>query len=819
MVIKKLYLKGYDRLFLNNIKEIEYVPTEKTQMIIGSNGCGKSSLISQLTPLPANLKKDYLDGGGKKIWIEHNGDSYILESGLEKGTKHSFLLNNVEKNQSGTKRIQEQLVKEYFSITNDIQNVLIGLNAFTKMSTNERKKWFMNISTVDYTYPISVYNKLKGRHRDILGGIKILENKLLKEETLLLEESQVVKTKEDIKHLKEMLDILIDSKDNTLARIPIMDDGELTRDSDRIMRILRDLEEHKEIDLKNLDELVRNIEDKATSFLSNKRKVEDELLTLSNLLEDSLGVGEEDKFVEERQVYLELKTKIEESNKYKLQLDSIEDISDSYENIYDDLITHLEFLNGKSVDSVVASKTEQALREVNVDVTVLEQSMQVLFNKKHILEETNKNSKECNRCGNIVHFGAFDPEELKRVTNDIDNLEKTLSQKTKYSNELTIKVKEYEEVKTSFNYLVNLIKSNLLLKDIWLYLGFRTTAITVTDDTLSKANDLYEDLKLFIKYKTVTREIDKFNVILDKIKIRKEATANGKKERLEYLKNELNKFNKTLLTIREQFNLIKGLEKKVTEIKERRSNLSKNYRKSRELLEINITAVKNNALNEMIVFFKSEIDILETKLYNVNFTKDKIKDLKKEIEDLQKREMIILNMLKELSPTEGLIAESISSFINVFVKDMNGVINRIWSYPLVVQECKVDSHSNDLDYKFGVVVDDRKPIEDVSKTSASMNEIINLAFKIVSMKYLGLKDYPLVLDEFGITMDSQHRIKSYDIIDVLTASDFSQVFMVSHFESMYGRFTNAQILVLSDSNLFLEDSITFNQHVTINKGN
>jgi len=58
-----------------NIEKITYTPSEIVQIILGTNGCGKSSLLSQLTPLPANIKKDYREGGYKKITLTNKGNT------------------------------------------------------------------------------------------------------------------------------------------------------------------------------------------------------------------------------------------------------------------------------------------------------------------------------------------------------------------------------------------------------------------------------------------------------------------------------------------------------------------------------------------------------------------------------------------------------------------------------------------------------------------------------------------------------------------------------------------------------------------------
>ena len=49
--ILSITLYKYIRFELTNTEKVTYTPSEIVQIILGTNGCGKSSLLSQLTPL------------------------------------------------------------------------------------------------------------------------------------------------------------------------------------------------------------------------------------------------------------------------------------------------------------------------------------------------------------------------------------------------------------------------------------------------------------------------------------------------------------------------------------------------------------------------------------------------------------------------------------------------------------------------------------------------------------------------------------------------------------------------------------------------
>ena len=97
-----------------------------------------------------------------------------------------------------------------------------------------------------------------------------------------------------------------------------------------------------------------------------------------------------------------------------------------------------------------------------------------------------------------------------------------------------------------------------------------------------------------------------------------------------------------------------------------------------------------------------------------------------------------------------------------------------------------------------------------------MQEIIDLAFVAVSMKYLGLANYPFFLDEFATALDPAHRQSAYKAIDhIIQSSNYSQVYLVSHYQEGYSALTGSEVLVLCDNNVQMPEHLTYNKHVTM----
>lgn len=177
-------------------------------------------------------------------------------------------------------------------------------------------------------------------------------------------------------------------------------------------------------------------------------------------------------------------------------------------------------------------------------------------------------------------------------------------------------------------------------------------------------------------------------------------------------------------------------------------------------------------------------------------------------------------MIKELSPTEGLIAKGLTGFINHFVLQMNSFIKQVWLYPLeIIPIALKEDDELDLDYKFSVRVNDndQSSIPDINKGSTSVRDIIDLAFKIISMRYLNIQNYPLYLDELGASFDKSHREAISKLIhDLVLSSDYSQVYIVSHYSETYGSFKNTDITVLCNENIDIPKDCVFNRNVIIN---
>lgn len=811
MIIKKIILKGYKRFFLSGIDYLEYSPQNTIQMIASRNLSGKSSLLRQLNPLPADIKKDFKENGYKEIHIEHLNNQYEIRS----DGKHSFKCNNIELNPGGTKKVQLELVKDHFKITPQMMDILYNLNSLTMMSPSERKYWFTEMSHVDYVYPVTVYNLLKQRHRDILGFIKFTQDDIVKCELNINNKENIEKLCRDRDHLEKYINHIISLYDHNVRP---SNETDILNQIEEYSKELEALLQSSNSDL-NKEEIINNIT-QATGLLSsynnsieNYKKEIDKLDKIQNIgnyndLIKKLELLKNKKEILEKNVYIALT-----NNRYN-------DIWIAYGNLYGDVMSYFDhLLEYEDVRHLSKEEIEQKIienKELNLRYKAKVNKLNLVKSElEHMLKhKTQENIVTCEKCQHSWYLN-YNPnketdynKEIKQLELEIKELEDKLNQST-----LVIdKLKSLEEMNSNFK---QLLKSEPLLLPLWQYIfnkyPFKSCNIS---EVLSELNKLSTDLNQWKELDDINKEINILENNIDNIKAVEQAHKDNSKNILEHMiKNleETTKLKNETLQILEKNKLELQIKNKMQELYNKLSDTLIYFRKTLKSKEI---ALRNQYLLDLVDLLKTELIQLETLIGDNKKAISVLENSKKALDEAKIKEKILNIACKILSPDEGLIAKSINGFINVIVSEMNDIINSIWTYDLEVLPCEVNEDT-DLDYKFKVKVNNDQIIEDVSKLSSSGKEIVDLAFRIVFSKYMDLIDFPLFLDEFGNTFDKAHRIAAYNVIDKIMTSDYKQMFIICHFESIYGSLKNVDFNVLDSNNIDLDPSIEINKVMKI----
>lgn len=815
MKIKKLVLFKYVRLFLSHINKITYTPENKISLILGTNGGGKSSLMKELSPLPADLKREFEDDGYKVIEIEHNNSLYILSSGYIAKNKHSFVIDDQELNPAGTKKVQLLLVKEHFNITQEIHNVMLGLKGFTTMSVMERKNWLTNISTVDYTYSLSIFNKFKQRNRDILGALKIVQSELSKSDSSILSSEDKNKINEEISILKDSIELLIKSKLNhtNLASV----DEDYIRHNINISKNILLNTTIPDINIKNIDnEFIKNeiiIKDKT----KRKEEIEDILKELM-FIEDTKEGSLDDIDKEITNIKDEL-IKLTKSVYIDLDLNDITKFKSTFEIFHTELLELLEGIISHTTDEYTFNNYKEdteLLRKYNDDLVRTKDFIIKLDNTKNNMEhKRDHNSVTCTQCEYTWSIG-FKPKDYKYLLEKIkENNDKVISLE-KLISDLNEKT-EFFSVKLSYIDKIRKLMSDPsihVLKPLFIHIRDNANIDTEAYKAVDILNRVNNDIPRWLDHNAYMSDLD------NKLKDRK-IVAEKREIELKHFNSNKEKIEEELFNLTNLLNETKINNKTIDIYIKNRDILNNNNETFIKFLKIknkeyinNLINLRNNAINDIVSSFNLEISKLEHRLSESTYNEKLIENSKNKVKLLKKQKEATSLLIDAMSPTNGLIGKSITNFLNVFTKDMNDIINSIWNYDMEILPCKI-TEANDLDYKFEVKIDNRMPVKDVSETSSSQQEIIDLAFKIVSMKYLKMDNSYLLLDEFGRTFDEAHSKNAYDIIDILSNSSFTNVFIISHFTSTYSRFKNADISLLNGDNMILDKELKINTVMTI----
>lgn len=807
MKIIKLILKDYNLLFLNNIKEIIFTPTKKTNLILGTNGSGKSSLLKELSPLVFD-KKHFGENGYKEVHIEHNNKMYIL---TQEGNKCSFKENGVELNTSANRKVQSTLVKEKLKYDIDYHKLFLGITNFTTMSPSERKEWLIRLSNVNYDYSLGYFKRLLSRDRDIRGTIKILNSKLMEDKVNLLTDEVKLKYKEDLKAVSTLIDTMLENKE----------------------KISFDNNDYNKI-LESMILVNENLISKISTSVALK-DIDNEISKATNELEHL------DKINAVKIKQLEEAKHFKESNSVvqKGLEDNLNNIKKDIEKLSSEIKIPYSILSTTSVLSLLKLIKERVfntladISTLNVNLTLEEAAeisknilnlekfkaatdikISTLENELKISREKKDESVTCNKCSNV-----FNPYyTIEKEQEMILSIEKNKSLLT----EALSKLKDLSEINSKYLSKQNLISDfyslfssspvlNNFITSIISNFNIQTSSMQILKELEFEFNSLEDK---FIKISNLELESKKIKEELDKIKL---FTNLRKDNNLDYdkLNNEISENNIKSAKLKQYLNDLNNDKNTKQNIKLLTLKYISLLKSQEESLNNEIKKEKNKLLEDIISECRSIKFDLEDKIKKSDLLEDRLKILEKDIKELENKSRLLKSAIEALSPSGGLIADSILSFIKNLVVDMNYIINSIWSYDLEIKAC--DLENGDLDYKFPVVSDSRGFTEDVGLTSSSMKEVIDLAFKIVAMKYSDMEDYPLFLDEFGRTMDMSHRVRAYSAIDNVSSGIFSQVFIVSHFSGVYNRFSDSDTIVLDSKNISI-DKKDYNSSIVINKG-
>ena len=790
MRIIELQVKNHNKYSLNpELKEFTYRPDKLYQILLGSNGAGKSTTASLIYPYPEDSSV-LGDNGHVKQTYEKDNKRYEL-SMVKNGsvTKYSFRVDGTELNDGGKVTVQQSLVIEHLGIDADIQAVLTDTLNFTDMPTASYKKWVTMLSSTDYDYVLNVYSLVVKKLSYVRNVLKHNNKKRASEEDKLGEFDREA-TAEELeikrKHLNKLMDLKV-----TVKEPEELKDVSTSSLVDYLDELNRDMAKSP---INSVDELLETLDEIKVEIQSTSTLKEEIYRKLESARED---IGEHFK-IEDLPPKEDLKDK-RDSLIAKIGdrtandvLDGVEDKHSTVQRVRDVVVRFIQQLpvnNGyfNSADMEKTTNEVQSLKDkikaLNIPLTALDSKIK---EQEHLRD---MGETECPKCEH-KWFLKYNPEVHSLLSKDMEDktarmasLESELLDREKYLEEgyaYNDTMTEIRKVRVNSKQLDDLMWRKLLIEklidknpseaaelvhSVWSMLG----------DNLTLKKNL-EDLDSINKYLKLIHNIEENNS-----ELAKRAESDLKKD-LEH-KLELTE------SLSKRLSLYEGLIGRVDRSNALRDELRANLAHNGDMLERMHQKQAQEVLNSDIYNIKSRIYDLEQIMTMLDISDHILAGIDDDLELYNKEADVLKIVIKELGPESGLIGSSLRDFLGNLVGNMNFYLEQVWAHDMIISPPPVKN--NKLSWKFPMMIADN-PVPHVSELSRGEKNMVNLAFKLIVMRILGLEEYMLILDEFGSNLDTEHRIKSMRFVsETLREYEFSNIFVISHFSEAYKSFPHS----------------------------
>lgn len=829
MKLEELILFRYKRLMLSNIQRVELRPNSVLQLIVGSNGAGKSSIMDELTPLPAHHAA-FEKGGFKGTKWSHRGSSYVLESHYDGGSgRHSFVKDNEELNKGGTFAVQLELCKSEFQLTRKIHEILTGSETFTSMSTARRREVLTMLTPVDLGYVFERYGKIKTEHRDALAIIRHSAKRMTGENHDLPDDAEMARLRTEIGALTEKLNDLFLNRIQG-AEPGFRSEGEIYSQLDQLIahgkkllvthcalayseslttRVQYDEELNDQISQHRsmqavIEQLVEELEKARKQAPSKDANLSaDEIAALRVQMQDQLELSK--RFDQEVQAYAGVFPLV--------PLDTSGDPMHRLNGVFDrwmDLLSTFPSNEDGRMNSADARTNSERLKVVKQEYRGIDDKVTVLSRRLANLRGCAE--VVCPKCTHSFKPGIGEDEGLNLEV-QIDQLAGLGELCFHEQEQLTRWLEEYDTYASFVYRFRTLTEDYPQFNAVWEYCGAHKVMYRLPRTYTTALVDWVAAMRAKVQRDQAASVADVLRNKLQYVEAIDQDAA-GYLDRLQHdLEQNIETRTHEAVDHRRQTLKLQESGQRMIRLEEQLTRLIEDF-------EHYGAAVQKHGHYLIQRAFEEETRITQLNLANNTRTLSAMEQREHTLRNLEREHAEATElyadfglMVKALSPTDGVIGRYLRGFMESVVQLMNATIGEIWTYPMEVLPSKIDK--DELDYNFPLDVNGGAVVApDIAKGSSSQRDIVNFAFKLVVMKALHFEDYPLYLDEFGSTFDEAHRERLIPFVArLIELGQVKQVFFISHFSSMHGAFNQAEIMVLDPTNIVVPQ--VYNQHVVL----
>ncbi|QBJ02750.1 SbcCD protein, subunit C [Pseudomonas phage Psa21] len=832
MYLQYVQLVKYKRLMLSNIQSLEWTPTKNLMVIIGSNGSGKSSLLDELSPLPSH-RSQFEKNGSKTVHCMHKGSRYVLHSDYEKdsGTgHHTFIKDNVKLNDNGTYQIQLDLCKQEFGLQQDVHELMTGRIKFSQLPVNKRREWLTRASPVDLGYAFNLLSRVSDEARAQKNVIDHMTKRLANENVDMLDDSEITRLRQERQRLtdrvntlflhrnpstkqgfthntaaKEKLDNILHTAKHLLHQYPRLSDSFRVEDRGEYNQVVNQRLANVQAAQAVIDRLMEELETVRATTPSQIEKISpEEIQELKERLAYHLNIAAE-------------KNAIVQAYKDPIPLcrmgvfgDMQAKLEDAFDRAYTTVMTIPNNEDG-NLSTAIAQGKKEKLAECKTKLRSIEEYISETLRRIATL-------KGCDhvQCPNCQHTFApgVDPKDLPILE---ERLNKASQAETHFKTEIKA-IEEYLEKFMDYAGFVQqfqqITRDHKDFASVWEWMTadgrlFRLPKMIATDvvrwhdaqQAMIEAAIQLENAKNIETRLKVIEAID-FDAAGYMLKRATdlETEINNKLLSQQSTRNEIESYVHS-------GNDVDAFITKVNTCLTEYADWHKRAVQHAEWLLDQAFSEEIDATHQQLAVTGNRLREAERRDTEIRLLEDTVADAADAHTDLQL-------LAKALSPKGGLIGQYMLGFLQGVTKLVNSVIDEVWTYPMVVLPSKIDKE--DLDYKFPLNVGNGavEPA-DIDLGSDSQKEIVNFAFSVALLKFMGFDDFPLMLDEFGRTFDEQHRTNLVPFIGrLIELGQFQQIFYISHYTSTHGAFNQAEFVVLDPTNVTVPEFFNKNMVMT-----
>ena len=844
MRIASLQLNDFLFIKDSGINELSVTFTEPVQIIIGSNGSGKSVTLRQLSPYPT-VRSMFGKAGFKSLVLEKNGVYYKLDSEYEKpSSPHAFYEGEDEDNLNvgRTTETQKELIIEHLGITPLIDDLIMNRYVFPKMAVTKRKEFLMGVNPDQIGFVLTLIRQTSSKIKACKNNIArlqqrkiLLEQELLDDESLLVIQQEKDSINKDLETFQQyLMDLSVGLKTLNCERSPLT-----LSDLPNIQKVAK-RSRYKLVDLShvNRDDRLRQLD--RERFLSALAVCEQKIEEIDQqILEVSSELVELETQYRELSFEGDLKTIDDTVSRLETEREKLAIVKPLFELSKDELsvkykeletlIAKLQIFTTLSV-KLLSSKKRQRREQALVKFEYRQSSYQMRLNdlqsqyddldKRHKLKPSDIPDKPCakEKCPLYSHFmHQYETSEDKRQSL-LKALEKghcKTHRLNRYVEGALTYFRNSKPYHDQLQWLLQYAQSNPILHHILRQMDILSVLSTNPNQIVRKLKDTYDRLDQWLKFKEIEADLQTAYALKSR-QISSESHDTIKLvSAIENRKQTLYESRRAIKRLLEQKqSLHKSLEdiKTFSETKETMLTIQQNYKTTSsyfaDVHERDLLNFLKKRIEDLRTQFLVRLSDIERTLRAQSSLKERYQEevlsqlniIDKELADLQQIEAALI-----VIPKENMIG-----FINTVFDQANRLIDSIWTVPLKLELLKPD---DSLNYEF-MVLGDNNTLREISDCSDGQTEILSLTINLALRIVLGHLNFPLCLDEPSRTLDNTHRQNlSFLLRRLLDEGVISQLFIVSHHAVMHDAFKSTETLVIRQDNIMLPE--VFNEHCTI----